>query len=315
MSRDGERAPATAPDASGEAEAEPTIDARPSTPTRAKLPAIPADPELLRYRHRLDQQLAAWRASKAATSLTTVTAARTRRREWQVPRLWIAPTAACTAAALAGWWLASTPAVRSGEELAQARQALQQEQDKVEKLGAALGAAWRELAARAAASAEKAAHDQEREALQQALQQSEAAAASVARSLTQERERNRQLEEQLAARPDSVPAATPDPVAEPANASGPQAPTDPELLHLMTRASLLLAQGDIGAARIVLERAAETGSASALFALAETFDPGVLTAWGTVGTQADVARAGDLYAKALAGGVEAAKDRLAILRR
>ena len=37
----------------------------------------------------------------------------------------------------------------------------------------------------------------------------------------------------------------------------------------MARASALLAQGNIGAARIVLERAAETGSAEASFALAE----------------------------------------------
>jgi hypothetical protein len=34
-----------------------------------------------------------------------------------------------------------------------------------------------------------------------------------------------------------------------------------------------------------------------------------------MGTQGDAARAGDLYAKALAGGVAAAKDRLATLRR
>jgi hypothetical protein len=83
----------------------------------------------------------------------------------------------------------------------------------------------------------------------------------------------------------------------------------------MSRANLLLAQGDIGAARVVLERATDFGSAAALFALAETFDPAVLSAWGTVGTQGDAARAGDLYAKALAGGVAAAKDRLATLRR
>jgi hypothetical protein len=83
----------------------------------------------------------------------------------------------------------------------------------------------------------------------------------------------------------------------------------------MARASLLVAQGDIGAARVVLGHAAESGSASALFALAETFDPAVLSTWGTMGTQGDAARAGDLYAKALAGGVAAAKDRLATLRR
>ena len=41
----------------------------------------------------------------------------------------------------------------------------------------------------------------------------------------------------------------------------------------MERANLLVAQGDVGAARNVLERAAELGNAAALFALAKTHDP------------------------------------------
>jgi hypothetical protein len=85
---------------------------------------------------------------------------------------------------------------------------------------------------------------------------------------------------------------------------------DVDLQRLMSRASLLLSQGDIGAARAVLERAAETGNARALFALAETFDPVVLSAWGALGTRGDAARAQELYAKALAGGVQEAKKRL-----
>jgi TPR repeat protein len=90
-------------------------------------------------------------------------------------------------------------------------------------------------------------------------------------------------------------------------------PGNPEAARLMARASLLLGQGNVGAARIVLERAAEAGSASALFALAETYDPAVLSAWGTVGTRADVAKARELYGKALAGGVHEAQDRLKAL--
>ena len=101
----------------------------------------------------------------------------------------------------------------------------------------------------------------------------------------------------------------------PPAAQAPSAPTPPndgdeELQRLMSRASLLLSRGDIGAARIVLERAAETGNARALFALAETFDPVVLSAWGTLGTRGDAARARELYAKALAGGVQEAQSRL-----
>jgi TPR repeat protein len=91
---------------------------------------------------------------------------------------------------------------------------------------------------------------------------------------------------------------------------GPEASGNPEAARLMTRANLLLSQGNVGAARMVLEHIAESGNASALFALAETYDPGVLSAWGTVGTQSDTAKARELYGRAFAGGVHEAKDRL-----
>ena len=312
--RDGQKStPEEAPD---DAEPEPAIADRPVAPERSKLPAIPVDPELLRYRHRLDRQLAILRASRSATSLATaitIAPPQASGAPWRVLLIWIAPIAACGVAASAGWWLASAPAARADNELVQAREALQQEQDKAERLGAALVAARRELDAQAEASAGKAATEQERDALQQALQQSEETATAFAQSLAQERDRNQQLEQQLAARPAAPPTLV---AAADTTGDRPAAvTTDPELQRLMARASLLLAQGDIGAARIVLERAADTGNAPALFALAETFDPAVLSAWGTVGTRGDAARAGELYAKALAGGVAAAKDRLATLRR
>ena len=88
----------------------------------------------------------------------------------------------------------------------------------------------------------------------------------------------------------------------------PEAPGNAGPARLMERARQLLGQGNIGAARTVLERAAKTGNASALFALAETYDPVVLSAWGIVGAPGDVAKAQELYAKALAGGVLEAKD-------
>jgi hypothetical protein len=348
MSRDIGRArdglKATAPEASGDAEPEPSIAGRPLAPPRSGVPTIPVDPDLLRYRHRLDRQLVAWRNSRSTTSLANalaiVSPPQALAFEWHAPLLWIASIAACAAAGLAGWWVASAPAVRIGVELTETRQALQLEQDKVQKLGAALAVTWRELGDRAAALADTAAaQNQERDALQQALRQSEAAAASFAQllaqerdalqqarqqseaatanfaqSLAQERDRNQQLEQQLATRRDAVPEPVP-PAAEPMRDKPRTEKADPDLLRSMARASLLVTQGDIGAARVVLEHAAESGSASALFALAETFDPAVLSAWGTMGTHGDVARAGDLYAKALAGGVSAAKDRLATLRR
>jgi TPR repeat protein len=77
----------------------------------------------------------------------------------------------------------------------------------------------------------------------------------------------------------------------------------------------LLGQGNIGAARIVLERAAEDDNARASFMLAETYDPVVLSAWGTYGTRGDAAKARELYAKAHSGGIREAKDRLDALPR
>lgn len=82
-----------------------------------------------------------------------------------------------------------------------------------------------------------------------------------------------------------------------------------EVLGLTARATGLLRQGDISAARAVLERAAELGSAQAHFALAETYDPNVLAKWGAYGTRSDAIRARELYAKAEAKGVTEAKER------
>ena len=88
-----------------------------------------------------------------------------------------------------------------------------------------------------------------------------------------------------------------------------------EATRLIARASALLGQGNIGAARIVLERAAESGNAQASFMLAETYDPVILSAWGTHGTRGEAAKARELYAKAHAGGIQEAKDRLDALRQ
>jgi TPR repeat protein len=83
--------------------------------------------------------------------------------------------------------------------------------------------------------------------------------------------------------------------------------------RLMARASALLAQGNIIAARDVLGRAAETGSAQASFTLAETYDPLILPKWGVYGTRGDPTKARELYAKAQAGGIEEAKARFEAL--
>jgi hypothetical protein len=110
------------------------------------------------------------------------------------------------------------------------------------------------------------------------------------------------------------------PVTQAAEAAATEQPAvaeaqgSPEAARLLARASALLSQGNIGAARIVLERAVETGSAQASFMLGETYDPLVLSTWKTYGTRGDVTKARELYAKAFAGGIQEAKDRSAALR-
>jgi TPR repeat protein len=82
-----------------------------------------------------------------------------------------------------------------------------------------------------------------------------------------------------------------------------------ETARLLERASALLREGNIGAARVILERAAEMGSAQATFSLAETYDPLILATWRTIGTRGDATKARELYAKAYDGGIKAGKDR------
>jgi hypothetical protein len=65
----------------------------------------------------------------------------------------------------------------------------------------------------------------------------------------------------------------------------------------------------------MLDRAADMGSTEALFWLAETYDPLLLSARQTIGTQSDIAKARELYGKALAGGVRQAKARLEALQQ
>jgi len=97
------------------------------------------------------------------------------------------------------------------------------------------------------------------------------------------------------------------------------APVNPnegvQAAKLIARASMLLKQGDIGSARVVLERALEIGSAQASFELAQTYDPLILPYLGTYGTQGDVAKARTLYARAEAGGIKEAKARFEALRQ
>jgi TPR repeat protein len=69
---------------------------------------------------------------------------------------------------------------------------------------------------------------------------------------------------------------------------------------LMKRAEAFSALGDISAARLFYERAADGGSAQATTALAKTYDPAFLPRGKAVGVRPDPAKAAELYRKAMA---------------
>jgi TPR repeat protein len=71
--------------------------------------------------------------------------------------------------------------------------------------------------------------------------------------------------------------------------------------------------GDISAARLLLQRAAEAGSAEAALALGSTFDPVVIRQLGAVGVQGDAATAREWYQRAAQAGSRAAAQQLAKL--
>jgi hypothetical protein len=83
-----------------------------------------------------------------------------------------------------------------------------------------------------------------------------------------------------------------------------------EIASLVKRGEDYLASGDIAAARLVLQRAAEAGDARAALALAGTFDPNVLEPMGVRGVVADVALALAWYEKAKDFGSAEAPRRL-----
>ena len=82
----------------------------------------------------------------------------------------------------------------------------------------------------------------------------------------------------------------------------------------MTRAKRLLALGDIAAARLLLERAANAQDASAALLLARTYDPAVLGVRDTRSVAADVLMARNWYRKAASFGSADAQRRLTQLQ-
>lgn len=110
-------------------------------------------------------------------------------------------------------------------------------------------------------------------------------------------------------------APAPASVAAPPAAPPPAKTLDADTLAgLMTRAKSLLRIGDIVAARLLLERAANAQDATAAFMLGQTYDPAVLGTSDTRSIAGDATAARDWYQKAAALGSAEARQRLAQLR-
>jgi hypothetical protein len=86
-----------------------------------------------------------------------------------------------------------------------------------------------------------------------------------------------------------------------------------EIAMLLKRGKDAFSTGDLAAARLLLRRAAEAGSAEAALALGATFDPLVLRRLGAIGAAPDAAQARQWYQKAVALGSTTASQPLATL--
>ena len=84
-----------------------------------------------------------------------------------------------------------------------------------------------------------------------------------------------------------------------------------EIAVLVKRGNDFLADGDIAAARLLLRRAAEAGSAEGALALGTTFDPIALRRLGAIGAVSDLAQARQWYQRAAELGSSAASQQLA----
>jgi hypothetical protein len=84
--------------------------------------------------------------------------------------------------------------------------------------------------------------------------------------------------------------------------------------ELLAYAAQRIEGGDVAGARDLLAGADDGAQGSVAFALAETYDPNMLAAWGARGVGADVAKARALYRKAMSLGAPRAQARLDALK-
>jgi TPR repeat protein len=101
--------------------------------------------------------------------------------------------------------------------------------------------------------------------------------------------------------PPSV-TARPSGPAQPPSAKGTETLPPDVMAALMKRGEQFVALGDLAAARLLFQRAAEAGSAQAAIAMGRTYDPGFLSTGTLHGEKPDPASAIEWYHKAAALG-------------
>jgi hypothetical protein len=84
--------------------------------------------------------------------------------------------------------------------------------------------------------------------------------------------------------------------------------------EILEQAARRVSGGDVTGARDLLAAAEHSAQGPVTFALAETYDPNMLAAWGSRGTTSDVVKAKALYRKALDLGIDKAHVRLEALQ-
>ena len=118
---------------------------------------------------------------------------------------------------------------------------------------------------------------------------------------------------------EAMPAPVPQPVIALPSSDAAVAPpvslslASDEIAMLLKRGKDAFSTGDLAAARLLLRRAAEGGSAEAALALGATFDPLIIRRLGAIGAAPDAAQARQWYQKAVALGSTTASQPLAQL--
>jgi hypothetical protein len=84
--------------------------------------------------------------------------------------------------------------------------------------------------------------------------------------------------------------------------------------QILAVAERFVANGDVLAARAMLQERAGSGEPRALFALAETYDPHMLASWAAKDAEASITYARFLYEAARRGGMAESQTRLEALK-